>query len=823
MGRGRGRSSSRSRVRDRSRSSSPLHDYTHDLRGWIDKRNSGSGIASRPCKDFAVGKCRRGSHCRFFHQDNFDSKNAVRSERDITERWRSRPERGAISKYDDYKTPDGSLDKVYDGQRSYYRADEPLKERSKDSNGCRDFLKGRCHRGASCRYPHDSDAGLNYDRRIRSASDVHDHRRQSNRSGKAPCKFFLMGKCHRDDCRFSHDTPVSRSFDERSDEDRWGHSSDDKNKSWNGPRWDDATEKLTDDRWGHNLDDKKKSWNGPTWDDGAKLSSDAAKSTGWGDSSHGNINFQDVAAEKQTGDRWGHNSDGKRKSWNGPTWDDAAKVSTDTTTSTGWGDSTVGNVNLNDLAAEKTFDGRLGCCEEERTRDAPGWNDEAAQRDEYISLRRRTDNSGADVDTTKFMGLEFVDREVPQLFPEGSPSHTVDGVSMPVCGQNDGQEASLSQLATNVMLLPKVSGGSCFQQHQGGRGHNLAITADFNASNEVNVSEFMIHPKFVPGENVNQTGDDMGCQPKSSSGPDRSCYMLSRSPSNGHNVELNGSVQHIFFHLNPQILTHTDYNGVVRPSEMLESGVPRVIPELSHNGVTFEPITQTNNLPASLTHISQNRQVSQPYPVLNAPNPAVFARSHSSSAHVTPPVDQIPAKSTQEQSLPVGDSLEPRKPDTINNPQVIVERSFPVSACDPKEDDHRSPKLKQQEPVANLEVNRNADAVADKPMQEQEKLHLDTHGKIEEGIGNKDEKAMRVFKIALVEFVKEILKPTWKEGQMSREVHKTVVKKAVDKVTSSIQGDQIPKTQEKIDQYLSFSKTKLTKLVQAYVERFSKS
>ncbi|CAI9291483.1 unnamed protein product [Lactuca saligna] len=95
----------------------------------------------------------------------------------------------------------------------------------------------------------------------------------------------------------------------------------------------------------------------------------------------------------------------------------------------------------------------------------------------------------------------------------------------------------------------------------------------------------------------------------------------------------------------------------------------------------------------------------------------------------------------------------------------------------------------------------------------------EVQGKVEEG----DEKAMRQFKIVLVEFVKEILKPTWKEGKMSREVYKTIVKKVVEKVSSSIQGVQIPRTQEKIDQYLAFSKSKITKLVEAYVGRHLKA
>ncbi|KAG6419757.1 hypothetical protein SASPL_116269 [Salvia splendens] len=91
---------------------------------------------------------------------------------------------------------------------------------------------------------------------------------------------------------------------------------------------------------------------------------------------------------------------------------------------------------------------------------------------------------------------------------------------------------------------------------------------------------------------------------------------------------------------------------------------------------------------------------------------------------------------------------------------------------------------------------------------------LDSHGKVDESTANKDDKGMRLFKNSLVEFVKDKLKPKWKEGRMSRDVHKTIVKKVVDKITSSIQTDHVPKTQEKVEQYLSFSEPKITKLVQ---------
>ncbi|KAG2317637.1 hypothetical protein Bca4012_068543 [Brassica carinata] len=87
----------------------------------------------------------------------------------------------------------------------------------------------------------------------------------------------------------------------------------------------------------------------------------------------------------------------------------------------------------------------------------------------------------------------------------------------------------------------------------------------------------------------------------------------------------------------------------------------------------------------------------------------------------------------------------------------------------------------------------------------------------------KDTKGMRTFKFALVEVVKELLKPAWKEGKMKKDGYKNIVKKVVEKVTGSMQSGSIPTTQEKIDHYLSTSKPKLTKLVQAYISKVKKT
>jgi len=82
---------------------------------------------------------------------------------------------------------------------------------------------------------------------------------------------------------------------------------------------------------------------------------------------------------------------------------------------------------------------------------------------------------------------------------------------------------------------------------------------------------------------------------------------------------------------------------------------------------------------------------------------------------------------------------------------------------------------------------------------------------------NKESKAMKIFRAALVDFVKELIKPSWREGHLSKDAHKIVVKKAVEKVLGALQTHQIPNTTESINQYLSTSRPKLLKLVEVSV------
>ncbi|KAJ0915997.1 putative Set2 Rpb1 interacting domain-containing protein [Helianthus annuus] len=87
---------------------------------------------------------------------------------------------------------------------------------------------------------------------------------------------------------------------------------------------------------------------------------------------------------------------------------------------------------------------------------------------------------------------------------------------------------------------------------------------------------------------------------------------------------------------------------------------------------------------------------------------------------------------------------------------------------------------------------------------------------------SKDSRSMKLFKIALADFVKEVLKPSWRQGNMSKEAFKTIIKKTVDKVSGAMKKHQIPKSQTKINHYIDSSQRKLTKLVMGYVDKYVK-
>lgn len=90
------------------------------------------------------------------------------------------------------------------------------------------------------------------------------------------------------------------------------------------------------------------------------------------------------------------------------------------------------------------------------------------------------------------------------------------------------------------------------------------------------------------------------------------------------------------------------------------------------------------------------------------------------------------------------------------------------------------------------------------------------------GKKSRDSRSMKLFKSSLAEYVKEVLKPHWRQGGMSKEAFKIIVKKTIDKVCGAMKSHHIPKSQEKVNRYIDSSERKLNKLVMGYVDKYAK-
>ncbi|XP_022926472.1 protein FRIGIDA-ESSENTIAL 1 isoform X1 [Cucurbita moschata] len=120
--------------------------------------------------------------------------------------------------------------------------------------------------------------------------------------------------------------------------------------------------------------------------------------------------------------------------------------------------------------------------------------------------------------------------------------------------------------------------------------------------------------------------------------------------------------------------------------------------------------------------------------------------------------------------------------------------------------------------LSNIALHeKESEAESDRQLGDMDGKHLI------DGNVHKESKATRHFRSALIELVKAILRPKWREGHLKKDVHNTVVKKTLDKVLGTLQPFQVPTTVESVKQYLSSSRPKIEKLVEGYVSKYGKS
>ncbi|KAI4365513.1 hypothetical protein MLD38_021492 [Melastoma candidum] len=239
------------------------------------------------------------------------------------------------------------------------------------------------------------------------------------------------------------------------------------------------------------------------------------------------------------------------------------------------------------------------------------------------------------------------------------------------------------------------------------------------------------------------------------------------------------------------------------------------------NFASGEHIRQLTDLSASLAHLlGAGNDLPQICAALSSQQmmDVSSALSAIAAGSILPPVQSNTPLGNQKQYDPLSDSLEPNIREDSNKPPFLTVPTGGVNANlnanNVRTEGNDAQEVKETEEKGVEEIENEKEK--GKEMQDDEKL--ENIGKDRGGKKTKEAKNLRAFKFALVEFVKDLMKPTWKEGQMDKEAYKTIVRKVVDKVTGTMQGN-IPQSQDKIEQYLTFAKPKLTKLVQAYVEK----
>jgi len=230
-----GRKPDRGDREDRGRDDRRRRDAPRDF--------SSRGGQSDRCYDFTVGKCDRGSSCKFAHPETCYDFSIGKCTRDACKFFhaevhtRATTGRGGFqtSGYGPDRAPHRSTrgsDRTGRGDRGDRRRDDASLIRSHKRGGaesgdvCYDFTIADCNRGTACKFVHPEtcfDASIGKCDRGERCRFLHPgphNRRQGKRDAGAPvgrrgedktraCYDFTQNRCTRGDaCKFSHGDPV---------------------------------------------------------------------------------------------------------------------------------------------------------------------------------------------------------------------------------------------------------------------------------------------------------------------------------------------------------------------------------------------------------------------------------------------------------------------------------------------------------------------------------------------------------------------------------------------------------------------------------------
>ncbi|PWA58893.1 SWAP/Surp, Zinc finger, CCCH-type [Artemisia annua] len=251
------------------------------------------------------------------------------------------------------------------------------------------------------------------------------------------------------------------------------------------------------------------------------------------------------------------------------------------------------------------------------------------------------------------------------------------------------------------------------------------------------------------------------------------------------------------------------------PAGMIQSfsgeNVPRTSEFASRTSSHYNPYASTFDQPMN-THFSSG--------VINQDTVTSLSNQYGSSVgqnHV-PDVGQMRQFPQGNQYDPLFDSIDPS-----SNRVVEVEENSKHKAVAVSEENDEFGETADAEVGAVENDSPSPSSPMDLPDMATGEIEIDQVKNSGKTKKSKDSRSMKLFKVSVADFVKEVLKPSWKQGNMSKEAFKTIVKKTVDKVSGAMKSHQIPKSQAKINHYIDSSQRKLTKLVMGYVDKYVKA
>ncbi|CAN6333739.1 unnamed protein product [Urochloa humidicola] len=353
-----------------------------------------------------------------------------------------------------------------------------------------------------------------------------------------------------------------------------------------------------------------------------------------------------------------------------------------------------------------------------------------------------------------------------------------------------------------LLLIPSRANQCGINTDEGQSSHILGVQNGMHAANlatgnsQMHQNNFLPHPKqigdfFVPQAGVNVPA--LSLQGQSSS---HDAYAISDvSSHNGHSLNINGQIQPnleaVVHAVGSKETTGIPKHGQDSGTQSMQNthnfqpvGVNEPTPCQTLQEVSVAPYSRSaDRLAASIYHdaaASVEPHIMDPYPLL-LDGKALFTAA---------PVGKQFSRRNRDPRLVTGSSAAPPSVPPIQNEAtaIFVPTVAPPSVVPPI----------QQESI-NIATRDDSTHSVDLSHSDEVTGHVE---------------APKSFKFALANFVIKLLKKTWDNGDLTKELHKDIAQKVVEKVMCSAD------TSQTADRYLKRSREKIKKLIKDYLKRY---